>query len=104
MLRFMGLPELLIILVIGVIVTVTTLIPYWKIFGKAGFSPWLALLMIVPLANVIVLWIFAFSPWTVAAPAARPAPPVPSRAFCSKCGNTLAEGTVYCAFCGTKRP
>ena len=79
MLRTIALPELLIILKIGVIVTVTTLIPYWKIFGKAGFSPWLALVMIVPVANIIVLWIVAFSPWKVAAPAARP--PIPTDRF-----------------------
>jgi hypothetical protein len=39
------------------------LIPYWKIFSKAGFSGWLSLLMFVPLANLIVLYVVAFSQW-----------------------------------------
>ena len=39
------------------------LVPYWKIFSKAGFSGWLALLMIFPLVNLIVLYIVAFSEW-----------------------------------------
>ncbi len=39
------------------------LVPYWRIFSKAGFSGWLSLLMIVPLANVVVLYVVAFSEW-----------------------------------------
>lgn len=41
------------------------LIPYWFIFKKAGFSPWIALLMIVPLVNLITLYVVAFSAWKV---------------------------------------
>lgn len=37
--------------------------PYWMIFKKAGFSPWLSLLMYVPLANMIVLYVVGFSNW-----------------------------------------
>jgi hypothetical protein len=37
--------------------------PFWKIFAKAGFSPWLALLVLVPLVNLIVLYVVAFSRW-----------------------------------------
>jgi hypothetical protein len=39
--------------------------PYWMIFKKAGFSPWLALLILVPIANLLVLYIVAFSAWNV---------------------------------------
>jgi hypothetical protein len=39
------------------------IIPYWKIFSKAGFSGWLALLMFIPIANIIVLYVVAFSEW-----------------------------------------
>jgi hypothetical protein len=38
-------------------------IPYWKIFSKAGFAGALSLLMIVPLVNLIVLYVVAFSEW-----------------------------------------
>ena len=38
-------------------------IPYWKIFSKAWFSGALSLLMLIPLVNLIVLYIVAFSDW-----------------------------------------
>ena len=38
-------------------------IPYWRIFSKAGFAGALSLLMIVPLVNLIVLYVVAFSEW-----------------------------------------
>jgi uncharacterized membrane protein YhaH (DUF805 family) len=41
------------------------IVPYWKIFHKAGFSGVLSLLMVVPLVNLIVLYVVAFSKWTV---------------------------------------
>jgi len=39
------------------------IVPYWKIFSKAGFPGLLALLMVVPLVNLIVLYYVAFSKW-----------------------------------------
>jgi hypothetical protein len=38
---------------------------YWKIAAKAGYNPALSLLMIVPLANLIILAIFAFGKWPI---------------------------------------
>lgn len=38
-------------------------VPFWKIFSKAGFSGWLALLMPIPLVSLIVLYYVAFSTW-----------------------------------------
>ena len=49
----------------GLIASVVLVIPYWFIFKKAGFSPWLAILMFVPLANVIILYVVAFAEWKV---------------------------------------
>lgn len=37
--------------------------PFWKIFSKTGYSGWLSLLMLVPLVNLIVLYVIAFSDW-----------------------------------------
>lgn len=51
--------------VLFVVVLLAVLPPYWMIFKKAGFSPWLALLMFVPLANLITLYVVAFSKWQV---------------------------------------
>ncbi len=38
---------------------------YSRIFSKAGYSPWLCLLMIVPLVNLILIIWFAFAEWPV---------------------------------------
>jgi hypothetical protein len=60
----------------GVLVSILVLIPYWFIFKKAGFSPFLALLMFVPLINIVMLYFLAFARWNVV-PAATvyPGPP-----------------------------
>ena len=38
-------------------------IPYWKIFEKAGFPPALSLLMLVPMVNIAVPFFLAFAEW-----------------------------------------
>jgi hypothetical protein len=46
------------------IATILFVIPAWRILGKAGFPPALALLMIVPLlGNICVFVILAFAEW-----------------------------------------
>jgi hypothetical protein len=50
----------LLFFVIGIAIVI---IPFWKIYAKAGFSKWLSLLMIVPLVNLIVLYVVSFSTW-----------------------------------------
>jgi hypothetical protein len=64
----------------SIIFSIVVIIPYWFIFKKAGFSGFLALLMFVPLINVIMLYFLAFARWNVVpATAVYPAPPVPYR-------------------------
>ena len=64
MFNHVGVPEiLLIVVVIAVFGVVFKILPYWFIFRKAGFHPALSLLMIVPIASVIMLYILAFSDW-----------------------------------------
>jgi hypothetical protein len=41
------------------------ILPFWMIWKKAGFSPWLSILMLVPLVGVIMLYVLAFSEWKV---------------------------------------
>ena len=59
------------------------IIPFWFICKKAGFSPWLSLLNIIPLRNLILIYVLAFSDWRVVpAPQAiwqptMPQPPLP---------------------------
>ena len=60
----------------GALISIVVLIPYWFIFKKAGFSPFLALLMFLPLINIAMLYFLAFSRWNVVpAAAVYPAPP-----------------------------
>ncbi|MBV9973380.1 MAG: hypothetical protein JO135_08605 [Candidatus Eremiobacteraeota bacterium] len=44
-------------------VVVLTIVCYWRIASKAGYSGILSLLMLVPLVNIIMLVYFAFSEW-----------------------------------------
>lgn len=48
------------------------ILPYWKIFAKAGFSGWLSLLMMIPLINLGVLYVVAFSEWKTQPPPNMP--------------------------------
>lgn len=41
------------------------IVPFWFICKKAGLSPWLSLLNLVPLGNLILIYILAFSDWKV---------------------------------------
>jgi uncharacterized membrane protein YhaH (DUF805 family) len=34
-----------------------------RVLRKAGYSGWWVLVMIVPVVNLIMLWVFAFSDW-----------------------------------------
>ena len=46
---------LIVLLVVG--------IPVRQILLRTGFSQWWTLLVLVPLVNLVALWIFAFSCW-----------------------------------------
>jgi len=50
------------IILIGIAVV---LVPSWFICKKAGFSPWLSLLVFVPLGGLILLYVLAFAEWKV---------------------------------------
>ena len=42
---------------------VLVVVPFWKIFEKAGFPPALSLIMLVPFANIVALYFVAFANW-----------------------------------------
>ena len=63
------------------VASVVAVIPYWFIFKKAGFSPWLAVLMFVPLANIIILYVIAFSEWKVAPVAPYSVTPISNKPY-----------------------
>ncbi len=35
----------------------------YKVAEKAGFDGWWGLILLVPVVNIIMIWVFAFSPW-----------------------------------------
>jgi hypothetical protein len=37
--------------------------PFWMIFKKAGFPPILSVLILVPVVNLITIYVVGFSPW-----------------------------------------
>ena len=39
------------------------MVPVWKIVSKAGYSGVWSLLALIPLLNIIMLWVFAFARW-----------------------------------------
>ena len=70
-------PVFMIMMLVGAAIVT---IPFWFICKKAGFSPWLSLLNIIPLGGVILSYVLAFSEWKVVpAPQAAwsPQPPYP---------------------------
>jgi hypothetical protein len=66
--------------VFGIVMIAVVMIPYWFIWKKAGFSPWLSLIMLVPLGNIIMLYVLAFSDWKVVPVAQVTYIPPPPRA------------------------
>jgi hypothetical protein len=74
----MAILPLIILICVAVII-----IPFWFICKKAGFSPWLSLLNLVPLGNLILLYVLAFAEWKVVPapqlgyPPPYPQPPLP---------------------------
>ncbi len=50
------------IILVGLAIVI---VPFWFICKKAGFSPWLSLLNIIPLGNLVLIYVLAFSDWKV---------------------------------------
>jgi hypothetical protein len=41
------------------------IIPYWKIYSKTGQAGAMALLQLIPLVNIVMLYVLAFSEWPI---------------------------------------
>lgn len=52
---------------IAILSIIVSIIVWWRIFAKAGFSGALGLLMLVPIANVVMLLVLAFAEWPIQA-------------------------------------
>jgi uncharacterized membrane protein YhaH (DUF805 family) len=55
-------PWHIIIFLIGMLIV---FVPYILIIRKAGYSGWWVLTALIPLVNLIMLWVFALARWPV---------------------------------------
>ncbi|HTB97282.1 MAG TPA: hypothetical protein VK716_09765 [Terracidiphilus sp.] len=75
--QHMAMAILAILPVIILIVLAILIVPFWFICKKAGFSPWLSLLCLIPtIGMLILLYVLAFADWKVV-PTAQPQMPYP---------------------------
>ncbi len=58
-----GPTEIILLLMVGACVAVFLVLPFWFICKKAGFSPWLSLVVLLPFGLVILPFIMAFRTW-----------------------------------------
>jgi hypothetical protein len=45
------------------ILSLLQVVAFWKILGRMGFPPWLAILASIPLVNLLMLYYIALTPW-----------------------------------------
>jgi uncharacterized membrane protein YhaH (DUF805 family) len=50
---------------VAIIALAALIVPTVMILKKAGYSGWWSILSVIPILNLIFLWIFAFSNWPV---------------------------------------
>jgi hypothetical protein len=60
---FIGFIILLAVLILWAFVAV-----FGRIVNRAGYSRWWLVAMLVPVLNLVMLWIFAFADWPVSKP------------------------------------
>ena len=78
MVRHIAMLILTLIPIIILVAIAIVMIPCWIILKKAGFSPWLALLCILPtLGTLVLLYVLAFAQWKVVPAPEAAWPPVP---------------------------
>ena len=58
-------PVLVGVAVLYVAVLVFGLYMYCRVAGKAGYSPWMGLWLLVPVASLVVMLMFVFSEWPI---------------------------------------
>lgn len=59
----LGVAELLMLGIIMLILVAVVAFPAGRICSRLGFSPWLGLIALVPVANVALLLFIAFAKW-----------------------------------------
>jgi apolipoprotein N-acyltransferase len=59
MMNNMGISGLFMIVVYAAVVVV----PFYQLWKRTGHNGWLSLLMLIPLVNLIMLYVLAFKQW-----------------------------------------
>jgi len=70
-----GLPgplEAILVLAMGIFFVVAYVLPFWRIYQRLGFSPWLSMLMVITPLNIILLYYLAFAEWPAMREPTRP--------------------------------
>jgi hypothetical protein len=49
----------------GIIGILMACLVFGRIFSKAGYSSWMGLLMLVPVANIMTVFWFAYADWPI---------------------------------------
>jgi len=52
-------------IIIGIAIWLVFVVAYIKIITRAGYSGWWVLIIIVPIANIVMLLIFAYKEWPI---------------------------------------
>jgi len=47
------------------ILALLQVVAFWKILGRMGFPPWLAIMASIPVVNLVLLYYVALTPWPV---------------------------------------
>ena len=58
-----GIFELITVLLVGLISAAVVIWPASRVCAKAGYSPWLGLVAVVPGFNLLLLWYLAIAEW-----------------------------------------
>jgi hypothetical protein len=54
---------------------IPVVVPVWRICAKAGYAVWLGLLIVVPIANLLLLYFLGFADWPLERRASADASP-----------------------------
>ena len=58
-------PNELLFIFLSILLAIIYAIPWFRIFKRTGKPTWLALLMIIPIVNLVILYWFAYTEWEI---------------------------------------
>lgn len=47
------------------VIAIVVVIPAWRICQRTGFPGWLGVLVLIPVVNLVLLYVIAFADWPV---------------------------------------